>query len=277
MGFFVSTLPFVACALAAAIAEPGQVAGHGAAQGEPISPDAQFKINYYTDGGCGDFLISIFPFQDGSCYNYAYTGDNSANIANCDGSECRCTFYTETNCGGSSETVEYLPAAPGNCASNWGHGFGSMKFYLNLPICAFAFAFISYLLHIPDQKTTHQSTRQKMAQLDGVGLNNGRIIALLVVAIVFLMYFVAAQIAWPKTAPVPLRIFVQRRIKTASFAMFATGAAMMTAFYYLPIWFQGVQGTTAGLRLLPTVIGQAVGYLAGGVGSTTSDTTCRSC
>lgn len=164
--------------------------------------------------------------------------------------------------------------------------------YINLPIGAFAFVFISFLLHIPDRETTHLPTKQKLAQLDGLGLvtllggiicllltlqwggttyawSNGRVIALLVIAIVLLICFVAVQIAWPKTATVPPRIFVQRSIMTASFAMFAAGAAMMTTFYYLPIWFQGVQGVSAvesGIRLLPTVIGQAVGSLAGGVG-----------
>lgn len=164
--------------------------------------------------------------------------------------------------------------------------------YINLPIGAFAIVFIFFLLHIPDRDTTHLPTKQKLAQLDGLGLitllggivclllalewggtayawSSSRIIALLVIAIVLLICFVAVQIAWPKTATVPPRIFIQRSIMAASFAMFATGAAMMTTFYYLPIWFQGVQGVSAvesGIRLLPTVIGQAVGSLAGGVG-----------
>ncbi|XXG98465.1 hypothetical protein Hte_004789 [Hypoxylon texense] len=165
-------------------------------------------------------------------------------------------------------------------------------FYINLPIGAFASVFISFLLHIPDRETTHLPTKQKLAQLDGPGLvtllggiiclllalqwggttyawSNGRVIALLVIAIALLICFVAIQIIWPGTATVPPRIFVQRSIMTASFAMFAAGAAMMTTFYYLPIWFQGVQGVGAvesGIRLLPTVVGQAVGSLAGGVG-----------
>ncbi|KAI0891891.1 MFS general substrate transporter [Annulohypoxylon nitens] len=165
-------------------------------------------------------------------------------------------------------------------------------FYINLPIGGFSLIFIALLLQIPDQKPTRLSARQKLAQLDGPGLvallggiiclllvlkwggtayawKSARIIALLIVAGVLLVCFVTAQIIWPKTATVPPRIFVQRSIMAASFAMFAAGATMMTTFYYLPIWFQGVQGVSAvdsGIRLLPIVIGQALGSLGGGVG-----------
>lgn len=51
--------------------------------------------------------------------------------------------------------------------------------------------------------------------------------------------------------------------------MFAIGAVMMTTFYYLPIWFQAIEGVSAvesGIRLLPMVIGQVLGPLAGGIG-----------
>ncbi|KAI1394327.1 MFS general substrate transporter [Hypoxylon trugodes] len=164
-------------------------------------------------------------------------------------------------------------------------------FYINLPIGAFSMVFIFLLLHIPDRDTTRLPVKEKLAKLDGPGLvtllggiiclllalewggttyswDNGRIIAPLVIVIVLLISFVIIQIIWPKTATVPPRIFIQRSIMASFFAMFTAGATMMTTFYYLPIWFQGVQGVSAvesGIRLLPTVIGQAVGSLAGGV------------
>ncbi|XDG05591.1 hypothetical protein ABKA04_005206 [Annulohypoxylon sp. FPYF3050] len=164
--------------------------------------------------------------------------------------------------------------------------------YINLPIGGFSLVFIALLLQIPDQKPSRLSAKQKLAQLDGPGLvallggiiclllalewggtayawRSARIIALLIVAGVLLICFVTAQTIWPKTATVPPRIFFQRSIMAASLAMFAAGATMMTTFYYLPIWFQGVQGVSAvesGIRLLPIVIGQALGSLVGGVG-----------
>ncbi|ROW15221.1 hypothetical protein VPNG_03028 [Cytospora leucostoma] len=151
---------------------------------------------------------------------------------------------------------------------------------------------ITLLLKIPDRKINHIPTRQKLAQLDAPGLiallggviflllalewggttyawRNGRIIARLVIAILLMICFIAVQIIWPYTATVPPRIFVQRSIMAAFFAMFTAGATMMTTVYYLPIWFQAVEGVSAvqsGIRLLPLVVGQVVGSLAGGIG-----------
>ncbi|KAF3767097.1 MFS general substrate transporter [Cryphonectria parasitica EP155] len=165
-------------------------------------------------------------------------------------------------------------------------------FYINLPVGAFSIICIACLFRIPDQKITHLRTRQKLAQLDGPGLltllsgvtclllalewggttyswNNGRIIALLAIAVVLLICFIGIQIACPKTATIPPSIFVQRSIMTGSLAMFTSGATMMITFYYLPIWFQAIEETSAvesGLRILPLVIAQVTGSLAGGIG-----------
>ena len=84
------------------------------------------QINYYTDGGCSSFASSPpNPFTDNSCYNWQISGTNSANIANCDGfSTCDCSFYTQPNCGGASQSASF---GGNNCASNWGQGFSSFK------------------------------------------------------------------------------------------------------------------------------------------------------
>ncbi|KAI0387822.1 hypothetical protein F5Y04DRAFT_241078 [Hypomontagnella monticulosa] len=156
MRSFLAVIPFAACALAAALAEPVQSANL-------TERDSGFKVNYYTDGGCDDYLISMyvkqshwiliwfkslrghprilgldgytdifgytrFPFTDDSCYGYQYTGDNSANIANCDapsGSDCVCTFFVQPNCGGAGQSIGYSSGA--DCTSNFGRGFLSMR------------------------------------------------------------------------------------------------------------------------------------------------------
>lgn len=59
MRFFASTLPFVACAFAAAIAEPEHPAGRDVTREELASRDSGFQINYYTDGGCASYLVSV--------------------------------------------------------------------------------------------------------------------------------------------------------------------------------------------------------------------------
>lgn len=99
--------------------------------------------------------------------------------------------------------------------------------------------------------------------------NNGRTIALPVIAFVLMICFITVQIVWSKTATVTPRIFVQRSIMVTFFAMFAGGATVMSTLYYLPISFQSVKGASAvgsGIRLLPTIIGQAAGSLTGGIG-----------
>lgn len=66
---------------------------------------------------------------------------------------------------------------------------------------------------------------------------NGRIIALLVLAGVLLIGFIAVQILKPKTATIPPRIFCQRSILAGFCATFCIGASMMIVVYYLPIYF----------------------------------------
>ncbi|KAH7399317.1 hypothetical protein BKA66DRAFT_565400 [Pyrenochaeta sp. MPI-SDFR-AT-0127] len=86
------------------------------------------KVNYYKDGGCKDYLVSVNPGWNG-CYNYQYNEMNSANIADCDGSfaGCTCRFFTEKNCKGGAWTTATGSFGWDNCASNWGSGFKSMR------------------------------------------------------------------------------------------------------------------------------------------------------
>ncbi|KAF7588702.1 hypothetical protein BBP40_005302 [Aspergillus hancockii] len=84
---------------------------------------AQLKVNYYSDGGCTNYLTSIYPGNVQDCYDYDYSGTNSANIANCDGYQlCTCYFYSEKGCKGKEV---WQPSY--SCASNWGTGWASMK------------------------------------------------------------------------------------------------------------------------------------------------------
>lgn len=88
---------------------------------------SSIKVNYYSDGGCNDYMISISPSDNGKCYTYNWRGQNSVGIAECHASlGCYCDFYTEENCKGNKVYKEYQDRG-GWCASNWGHGFLSMK------------------------------------------------------------------------------------------------------------------------------------------------------
>ncbi|POS77905.1 major facilitator superfamily transporter [Diaporthe helianthi] len=164
-------------------------------------------------------------------------------------------------------------------------------FYINLPIGGAAMIFILFLLKVPDRDTTRLPMREKLAQLDPIGLTlllpgviclllalqwggleyswrNGRIIALLTLAGVLLVGFVACQILRPKTATIPPRIFCQRSILAGFCATFCIGSSMMIMVYYLPIYFQAIKGVNAvdsGIRLLPMVLPMVVSSISTGI------------
>ncbi|KUI71427.1 Putative HC-toxin efflux carrier TOXA [Cytospora mali] len=164
-------------------------------------------------------------------------------------------------------------------------------FYINLPFGGIAMVFIFFLLQVPDRETTHLPNRQKLSQLDFVGLimllpgticlllalqwggltyawGNGRIIALLTLGAILLIGFVLVQIFMPDTATVPPRIFVQRSIMAGLWSTFCIGASMMILIYYLPVWFQAIKGVSAvnsGVRLLPMVLPMVVSSITSGV------------
>ena len=99
--------------------------------------------------------------------------------------------------------------------------------------------------------------------------NDGRIIALFVLAGVLGIAFVASQ-AWRKeNATIPLRIVSQRSILTGSVCSVAIGALIVVYSFYLPIWFQAIKGyspESSGLALLGLLLSNvvAVGVAGGG-------------
>lgn len=151
--------------------------------------------------------------------------------------------------------------------------------------------FIYLLLQIPDRATTHLPNREKLAQLDSIGIlfllpgviclllalqwggskyawGSGRIIALLVLAGVLFLAFVVVQVLRPDTATVPPRIFKQRSILAGAWATFSLGGSMMVIVYYLPIWFQAIENVSAvqsGIRLLPMVLPMVLASIMTGV------------
>ncbi|KAH8660370.1 major facilitator superfamily domain-containing protein [Xylariales sp. PMI_506] len=163
-------------------------------------------------------------------------------------------------------------------------------FYINLPFGAISMVFILFLLRIPDRDTTKLAIKEKLAQLDFYGTfliipgttclilalqwggltylwSDGRIIALLVLAGLLLLGFVLVQIFLPKTATIAPRIFMQRSILAGFFCTICTGAHLMIFFYYLPLWFQAIQGLSAvdsGIRTIPILLSMVLASLSSG-------------
>ncbi|KAF5006013.1 hypothetical protein FDECE_7587 [Fusarium decemcellulare] len=164
-------------------------------------------------------------------------------------------------------------------------------FFINLPLGGIAMVVILFLLDIPDQDTKELSTKAKLAQLDFPGTaliipgcvclilalqwgglsypwNDGRIISLLVLGGVLLLGFILVQIFLPKTATIPPKVFRQRSILAGVFSSICTGSQQMIFIYYLPIWFQAIQGVSAvnsGIRLLPLVLSMVLASLLTGI------------
>ncbi|OHW97706.1 MFS aflatoxin efflux [Colletotrichum incanum] len=164
-------------------------------------------------------------------------------------------------------------------------------FFINLPLGGVAAVVIFLILKIPKRETTRLSIKARLAQLDfyGTGLlipgsvslilalqwggsilawNDRRMIALLVLAGSLFLGFVLVQTFLPKTATVPPRIFNQRSILAGFFSTICVGSQTTIFAYYLPIWFQAIQGVSpveSGIRLLPLVLSMVVAMLTAGV------------
>lgn len=86
---------------------------------------------------------------------------------------------------------------------------------------------------------------------------NARIILLLILGGILLIIFVIIQFKSGENATVPIRIIKQQSIASAVWFSFFDPGSMYILIYYLPIWFQAVQGLDAidsGLHTLPLVL-----------------------
>jgi hypothetical protein len=164
-------------------------------------------------------------------------------------------------------------------------------FYINLPFGGVAMAIILWVFTVPEREGDKLSLKDKILQLDLVGTtllmpgviclllalqwggitydwNSGRIIALLVLAALLLLGFVAVQILLPKTATVPTRIFKQRSVAAGLYSTITIGSNMMIFVYFLPIYFQAIRDVSAvdsGIRLLPMVLAMVIASISSGI------------
>ncbi|KAJ2986488.1 hypothetical protein NUW58_g5005 [Xylaria curta] len=98
--------------------------------------------------------------------------------------------------------------------------------------------------------------------------NDGRIIALLTIGIFLGIVFILVQGFMPATATIPPRIFKQRSILAGFWTTVVLGSQMIIFIYFLPIWFQAIQGVSAvdsGIRLLPTTLSVVVASISNGI------------
>lgn len=165
-------------------------------------------------------------------------------------------------------------------------------FWINVPVGAISLLLLLSLTpKSPPPVKRADTWRGKIDQLDPLGFiliapsvicllfaiewggieypwKNGRIIALFVVFGVFGLAFVASQ-AWRKDkATIPPRVFLQRSILVGSIANVGIGSVLVIYAFYLPIWFQVIQGKSpqsSGLSLLPLLLSNVLAVIGGGV------------
>lgn len=159
----------------------------------------------------------------------------------------------------------------------------------SLPFGGITIAALVFLLHLPPQDKD-VCLRQQIIRLDPLGTlmflpgivclllalqwggstypwNNGRVIALFVLAGVLIIAFIAIQMWQQENATVPPRIFKKRTIFSGALYSLCLGGAMISLLYDIPIWFQAVKGVSAvhsGIDTLPMVLALVIGAILSG-------------
>lgn len=85
---------------------------------------------------------------------------------------------------------------------------------------------------------------------------------------ILIVGFIFVQFRQGDNATIPVRIFKQRSIASASWFVFCLGGSFFVLIYYVPIWFQAIKGVTAtksGIMILPMILSLViVSILSGG-------------
>ena len=98
--------------------------------------------------------------------------------------------------------------------------------------------------------------------------NSATVIGMLCGAVVIIIAFVAWEIGMGQRAMVPPSIVKLRPVATCLVIGFLQGGSMLILSYYLPLFFQAVQGigpTNSGVNMLPTFLSQVLLSIVTGV------------
>ncbi|KNG89333.1 putative efflux pump antibiotic resistance protein [Aspergillus nomiae NRRL 13137] len=165
-------------------------------------------------------------------------------------------------------------------------------FYINLPLGGLSILVCFLLVNTPvDSSIASLSFQARVRQFDFFGMvslmggivclllalqwggtqypwNSGRIIALLVVAVLLMLSFVLLQIFVPGSKTIPRSVSKHASVWHAvGYAMCITGG-IYVAIVYIPVWVQAVQHKSAlgsGVMLTPLIVGYVVFSVIAGV------------
>ena len=158
-------------------------------------------------------------------------------------------------------------------------------FYINLPIGGVSIAVILFILRLPvTNEYAGKPILERIRQLDLIGAsllipaiiclllalqwggnkypwNNSRIIGLFVGFGLLAILFAISQVYIGEKATLPPKILKQRTVLASSLFALFFGGAFFLLVYYVPIFFQSVEGSSAmksGIQLLPMMLATVV-------------------
>lgn len=163
-------------------------------------------------------------------------------------------------------------------------------FIINIPIGSAVIAILVFFVKSVPGKDHDRPWAYKLKHLDPLGATillpcvvclllalqwagstyswaNWRIILLWILSGVLAVAFAWAQAARPDVATIAPHVASQRTVVASLWYQTLTGGVMMVVTYWLPVWFQAIQGVTAvdsGVRTIALVLSQALGSVMGG-------------
>ncbi|KAF9873684.1 major facilitator superfamily transporter [Colletotrichum karsti] len=166
-------------------------------------------------------------------------------------------------------------------------------FWINLPIGGVLFIVLLFLFKppkVPGQSTPLKGRIMQIDFIGGTGLvgsitclllalewgstmydwSDARLIGLLVVFGVSFVSVALHQHWLKEKATFPTRLLKNRSFTSCLWYGFTLSSAQMVVLYYLPVWFQAIQGVSAresGVRLLPMVLALILSGVFAGIGA----------
>ncbi|CEQ40431.1 SPOSA6832_02056, partial [Sporobolomyces salmonicolor] len=164
-------------------------------------------------------------------------------------------------------------------------------FWVNLLPSPFVFVIIFFFCNPPRIPQT-LSVRERLVRMDWVGAflllgatvclllalqeggittpwRSSKIIGLLVGFCVIFLAFLALQAYLGEKSSISMRLLRTRNMAAASFVNFASGSSYYSMLYYIPIFFQTVEGSSpirSGIQMLPLIfLNMAAGIVVGWV------------
>lgn len=156
-----------------------------------------------------------------------------------------------------------------------------------MPLCIMAFTAVSLMLNLPVQEDTHWKVKLRRVDFAGaivlvgavlgflLGLDRGSnvswtmpltIVSLSVSAALFIL-FVIIEVYFAAEPFAPGYIIFDRTFFSLYVCNFASFGSWLAALFYIPLYFQAVDGvsaTVSGLRLLPSICTGVFGSLFAG-------------